>query len=484
MTPPADAPELAAPCGIADLDDAPAASVRARRTGNALAWGLAAALFAIYATLAIRNQQHMLTGGFDLGIFDEAVRNYAHGLLPYAALKGYDLLGDHFSPIWAVIAPIYRLYPTVYTLLLVQAALMALAAVPLVRWAASAIGPRTAAVVGVGYGLSWGIASAVGFDVHEVAFAVPMLAFSATALGQRRWRAAAAWGLPLLLVKEDLGFTLAAIGVYIAVRGARRLGIATAAAGVAGSLLEVNMLIPAFSPGGNYTYKGSLDSVLNGGITALPDDVVHLVTPQMKLVTLLTLLACTGFLALRSPITLLVVPTLGWRFLSTDSAYWGTRYQYSAVLMPIVFAGLVHAVVLLRASHRRQLRSVGYAGLAACVAITALLLPQYPLAALTYRGTWHTDPRIAAGRNVIAMIPSGTTVAAGNQLVPQLTDRDSVVLLDPRTPAVRPPWVLIDTQDPGNFPLSGEQQNTIINALISEGYHIVADQSGYLLLEK
>ena len=162
-----------------------------RRRTAALAWGSAAVLFALYAALSIRDQQRMLTGGFDLGIFDEAVHAYAGGHMPYVALKGthFNELGDHFSPIFAVLAPVYWLFPTVYVLLLAQAALLAVGAVPLVGWAARAVGTRSAIVVGIGYGLSWGLSSAVGFDVHEVAFAVPMLAYSATALNLHRLHA-------------------------------------------------------------------------------------------------------------------------------------------------------------------------------------------------------------------------------------------------------------------------------------------------------
>jgi uncharacterized membrane protein len=483
MTLPADPLQLATLPYPSAADVAPPAP---RRAGTALAWGIAAGLFTLYAALAIRDQQRMLTGGFDLGIFDEAVRAYAHGHLPYVSLKGahFDLLGDHFSPIWITLAPVYWLFPSVYTLLLAQALLMAVAAVPLVLWAARAVGLRTAAIVGGCYGLSWGIASAAGFDVHEVAFAVPLLAFSGAALGQRRWRAAAAWGLPLLAVKEDLGFTLAAIGLYIAACGARRLGLATAVIGALGSVLEIEVLIPAFSPGGTYTYTSSFSRVFAGGLVALPRILVHLITPQTKVITLMSLLVCTGFLALRSPITLLVLPTLAWRFLSTDQVYWGTGYQYSAVLMPIVFAGLVHALTLLRAGGHREARTIAGSGLATCLVATALLVPDGPLWGLTAAATWHTDPRIAAARHVIAMVPSGATVAAGNQLVPQLTDRDTVMLLDTTTPSRRPGWVLIDTENPGDFPLRGGQQTQIVAQLEGEGYHTVADQAGYVLLER
>src|SRR5581483_6322173 len=129
-----------------------------------------------------------------------------------------------FSPVLALLAPVYRLFPTPVTLLVVQAGLMALACVPVTRWACRVRGTGAGLVVGCGLGASWGIVKAVAFDFHEVAFAVPLIAFAVEALGERRGRAAVAWGLPLLLVKEDLGLTVAAIGCLVAWRGPRRFG--------------------------------------------------------------------------------------------------------------------------------------------------------------------------------------------------------------------------------------------------------------------
>src|SRR5262249_46369324 len=53
------------------------------------------------------------------------------------------------------------------------------------------------------------------FDFHEIAFAIPLLAFSLSALVRRRLRPAVLWALPLVFVKEDQGFTVAAIGLVI-----------------------------------------------------------------------------------------------------------------------------------------------------------------------------------------------------------------------------------------------------------------------------
>ena len=77
----------------------------------------------------------METRSWDLGIFEQVVRAYAHLQAPIADLKGpgTNILGDHFSPVTALLAPFYRLFPTPVTLLVAQAALFALAAVPVTR---------------------------------------------------------------------------------------------------------------------------------------------------------------------------------------------------------------------------------------------------------------------------------------------------------------------------------------------------------------
>ncbi|MEV7027653.1 DUF2079 domain-containing protein, partial [Kitasatospora sp. NPDC093558] len=183
-----------------------------------LAWGLAAGFAALYACVGVNRHRRGLTKAYDLGIFEQAVRAYAHGRAPVVPLKGpgYHLLGDHFHPLIATLAPLYRVFPTPVTLIVAQALLMALAVVPLTRWAHEVAGPRAALVIGCATGASWGIVRAAADDFHEIAFAVPLLAFTVTALGRRRPLAAGLWSLPLLLVKEDLGLTVAAVGALIA----------------------------------------------------------------------------------------------------------------------------------------------------------------------------------------------------------------------------------------------------------------------------
>lgn len=257
-------------------------------------WAMAGALFVMYAAVSLRLHQRMITSSYDLGIFDQVVRSYAEGHLPVSEVKGQDfpVLGDHFSPILALVAPFYWVWRGAETLLVVQAALLAVSVVPLTLWTRRTLGGPAGAVIGACYGLSWGIASAVGYDFHEVAFAVPLLAFSLTALGNDRLSAAAYWALPLLLVKEDLGLTVLVIGLVIAWRGDRRLGMFTVAAGVAAAALALFVVLPAFSPSGSFAYwslveGGSGAPGVDGGSGGGLLDLLHrgtigLVTPRRR----------------------------------------------------------------------------------------------------------------------------------------------------------------------------------------------------------
>ncbi|MEU6405151.1 DUF2079 domain-containing protein [Streptomyces sp. NPDC046985] len=451
-------------------------------------WAMSGAFFCVYATLSLRIHHRLLSNSYDLGIFDQVVRSYADGHLPVSELKGpgFPVLGDHFSPVLALIAPFYLIWRSAGTLLVVQAALIASSVIPVALWARRSLGSRAAAVIGVCYGLSWGIASAVGFDFHEVAFAVPLLAFSLSSLGQDRLTAAAVWAYPLLLVKEDLGLTVLVIGLLIAWRGARTLGLVTAAVGLTGALLALLVILPAFSPSGSFAYwsflggsTGAVGAHGGGVLDVLYQGTVGLLSPQAKMQTLVCVLAPSLFLALRSPLLLTALPTLVWRFLSNDYVHWGTGYHYSLVLMPMVFCAFIDALVR-RGTAPRSVRRY----LAGAAAVTLLTLPNFPFWQLVSPAAWRTDPRVAVAHSVMRTIPDGATVQASTYLVPQLTDRTSVSLFGFPASRPSPQWIMVDTWVPERlrWPLSYEAERDALALAHRQGYDTAAERSGFVLL--
>ncbi|MBD0693253.1 hypothetical protein BG452_12665 [Streptomyces sp. CBMA123] len=457
---------------------------------------MAAAFAALYTCVAVNRHRRGLTKAYDLGIFEQAIRAYAHGRAPIVPLKapGYDLLGDHFHPLIAVLAPAYRAFPSPLTLMVAQALLMALAIVPITTWAHQVAGPRAALLLGCATGASWGIVRAAADDFHEIAFAVPLLAFAATALGRRRPLAAALWSLPLLLVKEDLGLTVAAVGLLIAwqARRDRRTplpGLALAAVGVAATAFILLVVLPALNPHGSFDYWQQLDGADgHSPAWAVP---LRLGWPPLKWLLLFLLAATGGFLCLRSPLLLLCAPTLLWRLLSTNPHHWGVSYHYSAVLMPIVFAALVDAVC--RTSTERNARTAPAPtashpvrrALAVTALVTVVSLPLYPLHEAVMPEAWSTSPRLTETRAMLRLIPDDTTVAASNRLAAQLTGRADVTLVCQDAVGPGPEWVAVDLRDPSVWsPCATAATARMLAAYQEYGYYRMVDRDGLLLLKR
>ncbi|MFI6443751.1 DUF2079 domain-containing protein [Kitasatospora sp. NPDC050543] len=463
-----------------------AARQNAGRRIRLLPPGLALATFLIYAVFSLRRHDLVLTTGYDLGIFEQAVRGYAEGHAPLVALKGgdYNILGDHFSPVLVTLAPLYWLWHSAKVLLLAQAALMALPVLPLSRWALRRVGPAAAVTVAFGYGASWGIASAVGFDFHEITFAVPLMAYAMVALGEQRWRSAVLWAAPLVLVKEDLGVTLAAVGAYVCWRGERRLGLLTVVGGIGASLLEMLVLLPAMSPSSSFAYWNTMGGGNDPGGHSLLSLPMDLISPPDKAQTLVLLLAPTLLLALRSPLLLIALPTLGWRMLSNNPNYWGTHYHYSAVLMPIVFAAFVEVLGRPRPEFGALSRRAVRLALPASVLVTLMVVPQFPLGQLGTADFWRPSTRAQAARTVLAQIPSGATVAASNRLVPQLTNRCRVLEFGWPEGWTAAEWIVVEEADPMGWPLTPERERQELAGAEQHGYAVVLEHGGVTLLRR
>ncbi|MFE7751506.1 DUF2079 domain-containing protein [Streptomyces sp. NPDC057428] len=379
-------------------------------------------LGAVYFLYAYVRFSHFQSPSWDLGIFEQEVRAYAGFDAPVVDIKGpgYLILGDHFSPVVALLVPLYWVWPSAAALLFAQAALFAFSAVVVGRTVQQILGGRAGLCATAAYGLSWGLQEAVKADFHEIAFAVPLIALVCRALLTGRRRAAVLWALPLVLVKEDLGVTVAIVGGLLAFYGRRLQGALLAAFGVFSFALTVLVLIPAASSAGTYDYWKKIEE--NGGQqVSMLDSVLGVLDSSVKLEMLVFLVGITAFMALRSPLILLVLPTLGWRLLSQDSNHWGMVWHYSAILMPVVFLAMADGIR--RSRHSKRPWLVSYANVAVPVAVAiALALTQHlPFRDLLRPETYRADARTHAAEEALRAIPVGARVETDITLMAHLT---------------------------------------------------------------
>ena len=439
---------------------------------------IACAVGALYVCYSVAQWRALVAPSWDLGIFTEAVQAYSRFEAPIVPIKGpgYNLLGDHFHPLLALLGPIFRLFPSALTLLVVQDVLIAVSVLPIARFAQRLLGRGGALLVGLAYGLGWGLQGAVAAQFHEVCMAVPLLAFGGVAFVQRRWGACMAWLAPLVLVKEDLGLTVFVAGLALAWRrrGEGRSGVlrslAYALFGIVAFVVTVKVLLPAMNPAGTWAY--SLDGAATGAGTptagttaarAIPSLWDILTTPSVKLVTLLVLLAGAGVVGSASPWFALVLPTLAWRFAGSVEAYYGwDSWHYNAVLVPIAACSLLDVMSQwlapecaaaetgadsedeAPASSNRGWRVVAW--VVACVpavslALTASALPLWQLPSLT------EDPRMAAAQGALDAVPEGVSVETDTTLLARLVPRRDVYWAGTTGQMETPPeYVVIDAR--------------------------------------
>ncbi|WP_332643370.1 DUF2079 domain-containing protein [Aeromicrobium sp.] len=433
-------------------------------------WVLAGLLGAVYGVaygvISLARFDRFALSSWDNAIFEQAVRGYAHFGAPTIDVRGagFNQLGDHFSPILVLIAPFYRLFPSAQTILIAQAVLLAISVAIIAALAIRQLGTVIGVAIGVAYGASFGLLAAVEVDFHEVAFAAPLLALAGAAYVERRFDAVVLWSLPLMLVKEEFGLTVAVIGGVLWLAGEHRRGAALGAVGLVAGVFIVFVLMPSIAPDGSYTHAGSLGGD-RGILPTLFDEV------DRKAATVMLTVAVTGLAALFSPWLLLVLPTFAWRFAGDNAYYWGTEWHYSLVLMPIVFVAMIDGM-----KRWSQLR---WATLPALV-VTGLMLVSSPLVALFDSETYAESPRAEEAREVLALIPKGSSVETDIGLMTHLTTDNTVYWLG--TPGNPPPeYVLLDVES--NI---GSPSDAVTYAQDKYGgtYELLYGEGGYLLAHR
>jgi len=434
---------------------------------------LAVVFGALYAALSLVRYYHFDPSSWDNAIFQQGIKGYAHLGAPIVDLKGpgFNQLGDHFSPIIALVAPFYRVFPSAETLLIAQAVLIAISVAVIAHIGILRLGPARGIAIAVAYGLSFGIQSAVKSDFHEVAFAAPLLTLAGAAYVDRDWRRVMWWSLPLLLVKEDMGVTVAAIGAVLWLAGQRRRGTVLAVIGVLGMTLVLFVVIPQFNPSGEWDYATKF-----GGDRSVLDVVFD--QPRRKLLTAVLTFGVTGLLALMSPWALLALPVLVGRFVADKEYYWGTDWHYSLVLMPIVFIALIDAM---NRDHKSTwLRAYAAQGATVALAVAALMQLNSPLSVLVKPSTYDVNPRAASAREAISLIPKGASVETDIGLMTHLVTDHQVFWLGTVDDA-KPNYVLFDTDS--NL---GSPTDAVGYAQSTHGgtWSLVLDKDGYVLAKK
>ena len=430
-----------------------------------------------YAALGL-TRHWRFESSYDLAIFDQAIWHLSRFGAPASSIRGYsNLLGDHFSPILATLAPLYWIAAAPESLIAAQAALLAISIAPVYLFCRSRVPPAAAAMLSVSYGLFWGMQRAAAFDVHETAFAPLAVSGLILAMDRRRWWWFTVAAVALVLTKEDLIPLLVFVAIYLLARDERRAGWILLASSLAVFAVVIGVVIPA-AGNGAYGYAGAYADALRD-LRRIP---IMLVAPPVKLLTAFMWVAPFALLPLASPLCTWLLPFAAERFLSSNSLHWGTLFHYSAPLAPIVAMAAADGLArLARAIDNDVMRRRFTTAAAAMTIVLAAALPGHqPLLQLLSPAFYALPLGDPTGDRAVATIPADASVTAQAAIAPHLAHRDNIRILEAGAPDLE---YVIASGNASPWPAAtvGEIA-AFLRDRLSRGYVIVFDDAGWVVL--
>lgn len=407
----------------------------------------------IFGTLTWRQQSNFATFGFDHGIFDQEVWLTSHFKDPFLTTRGLTVWANHVNPIIYLLAPFYWLGAGPHFLYLIQTAAFASGAIPLfliarekfqTEWLALSV-PFAWLMYPSLQWMTW-------WHFHPECFAVPALLFAWYFADRERWLPYAICVVLVCAVKEDAALVGIALGLVVAIRKDRRVGLITMGASFAWLLICLKLIIPHAVGDSNPFYSNQFAALGNSTNQIVfntirhPSRVWHLAWQPDRREYYQKMLLPVGLLALASPSVLFVAaPTLLVNVVNGQGYTHQFKYQYSTM----VACGIFLAVIFSIAKQKRPgMQRFLAGGLCACALATcvywgpsALNPREYKSGIWARSGSFHTASVDAA----VHMVPGQAGVAASYTIVPHLTHR--TVIYEWPNPWVRS-YYGIDNQRP------------------------------------
>lgn len=318
------------------------------RSCEAVVWLGSLAATWMFASFALTRHARYESTAYDFGFFDQIIWNTSRGRWFETSFVEYNFAGQHVEPALLIFAGLYRLGGGPETLLVVQAAFAALAAVPLFYATRRLTGlPVVATGVAIAYLMSPALHRALDFDFHPELMSPLFLFIGLYLLSAKRPLAAILAVAPVLLLKEDMAVVALMFGILVWIRGERLYGAALAGFSILWGLSTVFVIMPRVRGGSSdlnerFAYLFADTSFATVIPVAVSRGAAHLVSETLP--SLLNLLASAGWLAILSPAILLLLPSAVLNGLSDHHQQSRLDLQYGVASFALLFAATALAI--------------------------------------------------------------------------------------------------------------------------------------------
>lgn len=497
--------------------------------------GLAIAFFAL--TLALGLHRYLtFYASYDQGIFSQLFWNGIHGRFFQSSLSSvlsgavvvdreiptvfYHRLGQHFDPILLLWHPLYALFPSGATLVVLQVGLVTAAGLVLYALARHYLQPALAWMITASY---YGAIAVIGptlSNFHDLS-QIPLFLFTLFLALEKRW-----WGLFWLmavctvLVREDAGVLLFGIGLYLILsRRFPSVGVGLCGLGFGYVVLATNVLMPLFSRDISQRFMiERFGHFATGDEASTLDILVAILLNPLKLLSqVLSSLDQKVFYLLGQALPLAFVPLVSpsaWVMVSTPLAQlllqggesrFSIYIRYAITIVPGFFYGAILWWSVHQERFRPRFRKIWTGFILLSLLITLLYNPHrafyfvipdsfQPWVQVPLTRQWQHAGHL---RSLLAQIPPDASVSGTTYVLPHLSTRRAVLRIpylqyrDDDRQIRQVDYILLDLWQLQQYQVAFREERRYLQGLLStqindwlKDYGIQALEDGVMLLRQ
>ena len=431
---------------------------------------IAAAVVFFILTLALLLHRHYSFSpayvSFDQGIFNQVFWNGIHGRMFQSSLSSslsasvtqdnhlpevfYHRLGQHFTPALLIWLPIYALFPSPTTLLVLQVTLVTAAGLVLYALARVYLDRQLSTLITASFYAANAVIGPTLANFHDLC-QLPLYMFGLfLALEKRWWWLFGGLAVLILSIREDTGVVLFSVGFYLVLsKRYLRIGLLLCTLSLSYMIVLTNLIMPLFSEDisrrfmieqfGKYV-EGDRASTLDV-IWALISKpwrlLMEIFTPFSRKVQYLLghWLPLAFIPAVSAPAWMITGFPLLQIFIRQDGLALSISARYAMTLLP----GLFYGAILWWSQHPRALKPRFRRFWILCISLSlfftftsnpnrtwSFLIPDSfkPWVYVSLPRQWEHVGQI---RSFLAQIPPEASVSATTHIVPHLSSRREIL---------------------------------------------------------
>lgn len=425
----------------------------------------------VLSIFTLAKHRSFTTYAWDLGIFNQAfwttvnLNKIFYYTTELHLVESGSFFGIHFSPILFTLVPLYYLYQSAETLLILQSLIIGLSAYPIFLIGKHYFNEKIGTIFSSLYLLNPVLHGINAYDFHVQAFLPLILGFLVYFTIKKRWTAVIITCILALTVQEQVVYLIFVYNLYMILqfslenkeksetkRKMISVFLIIMCITILWQVLSTSVIhyfnpnIPAHLKASQHFAVLGVEEPLQIPIQVLrnPIKTLNAISYDLfsKIAYLLSLFTPYLFLSFQNP--LLLIPTIPWftlAILSNYPPYYRIGFQYTAYNISFIFISAIQGFKTLQSKNEDTQKTLKLQGIYVftilCIVSTLFLSPLSPLTGTLNLSPAYqkpiTDPRNQIITQFIDTIPPQASVLTQDNIFPHVSSRLNAFVMIPAT---------------------------------------------------